>query len=375
MAAAKEKQLIKPLQGLRALAFLGVFLNHSVGGMACTGAAGVSVFFVLSGFLMTYSYWDSAKLNGKLSLIEGIAFAWRKIRKLYPLHICMTAFAVAYSLVLGIDRSIPHFLTEIGINVLLLQAWIPASEYYFSLNAVSWYLSAALFTYMVFPFALPLIRKAAFGRAHFLPTAILLLLIGGMSVCAFLFGDPADQGWFSRHWITYIFPVARALDFLLGASMAGVFMRNGYAAPNIGEQNAKRNRVFPGTALEVASIALIAAAVCAFRFIPHWLQLTAIYAIPSALIVYIFARGSGLISKLLSMKPFVFVGRLSGQAFLIHLYSIKAVFWIVYRLFPQMNDYLLVLIALVVTLAVSEAARRLFGLLEQFFAKRKERKA
>lgn len=373
MDSAKGKQLIKPLQGLRALAFLGVFLNHSVGGMACTGAAGVSIFFVLSGFLMTYSYWDSAKFNKKLLLRESFGFAWGKIKKLYPLHICMTAFAVAYSLMLGVDQSIAGFLAKIGINVVLMQAWIPSSEYYFSLNAVSWYLSAALFTYMAFPFVLSMIKKAESKRARFLSTVVPLFMIGGMSTCAYLFGNPADQGWFSQHWITYVFPVARVLDFLFGASIAGLFICAGNRSTiNIGKQNAKRNKILFGTVIEVASIALIAATICAFRFIPHWLQLTAVYTIPSGVLVYALASGNGLISKLLSTTPFGFVGRLSGQAFLIHLYSIKVTFWIIHRLFPQINDWLLVLIALIVTLAVSEAARKLFGLLDKYFAKRKK---
>ncbi len=42
------------LQSLRALAFLGIFISHS-GLSSQLGAWGVSVFFVLSGFLMAYT--------------------------------------------------------------------------------------------------------------------------------------------------------------------------------------------------------------------------------------------------------------------------------------------------------------------------------
>lgn len=45
------------LQAVRALAFLGIFLSHTgIKYFGTTGTWGVSVFFVLSGFLMVYNY-------------------------------------------------------------------------------------------------------------------------------------------------------------------------------------------------------------------------------------------------------------------------------------------------------------------------------
>ena len=48
----KQNQL-KSLQGVRALAFAGIFSSHC--GCSDLGAWGVSVFFILSGFLMVYN--------------------------------------------------------------------------------------------------------------------------------------------------------------------------------------------------------------------------------------------------------------------------------------------------------------------------------
>ena len=42
------------LQGLRAFAFLGIFLGHC--GIGSAAGMSVCVFFVLSGFLMIYNY-------------------------------------------------------------------------------------------------------------------------------------------------------------------------------------------------------------------------------------------------------------------------------------------------------------------------------
>lgn len=47
---------IKALQGLRVLAFIGIFLSHAID--TPSGGWGVSIFIMLSGFVMTYAYWD-----------------------------------------------------------------------------------------------------------------------------------------------------------------------------------------------------------------------------------------------------------------------------------------------------------------------------
>ena len=55
-----EKQKIQTLQSLRGLAFMGIFLSHL--GLAKLGAWSVSVFFILSGFVMYYSYENKRSL-------------------------------------------------------------------------------------------------------------------------------------------------------------------------------------------------------------------------------------------------------------------------------------------------------------------------
>ena len=44
------------LQGIRAIAFLGIFLYHCE--LIETGPWGVSIFLILSGFLMSYNYYN-----------------------------------------------------------------------------------------------------------------------------------------------------------------------------------------------------------------------------------------------------------------------------------------------------------------------------
>ena len=118
---------IKSLQGLRVLAFLGIFLWHAIETPA--GAWGVSIFIMLSGFLMVYSYWD--RWEGKeFSIKDSIKFSIQKIKPLYPLHIIMliAAFIPYYLIPLLQNFSTSELLKnvfKIIITVPLIQAWFP----------------------------------------------------------------------------------------------------------------------------------------------------------------------------------------------------------------------------------------------------------
>ena len=148
---------IKSLQGLRTLAFLGVFVSHT--GLFELGAWGVSVFFVLSGFLMAYVYSEREPVTG---IKASLMFSIRKLKKLYPLHILMLLAALPFELISVIRGFSIHALLllceKIGLNITLLQDWVPVQASYYSLNAVAWYLSACLLLYAAFPGILRCLR-------------------------------------------------------------------------------------------------------------------------------------------------------------------------------------------------------------------------
>jgi exopolysaccharide production protein ExoZ len=84
---------LKSIQILRAAAALGVLLDHAgrwldVAPIVDIGAAGVDLFFVISGFIMVYT---SERLFGQTGAPQR--FLARRIIRIVPLYWTLTAFA------------------------------------------------------------------------------------------------------------------------------------------------------------------------------------------------------------------------------------------------------------------------------------------
>lgn len=160
---------IDSIQSLRAIAFLAVFMSHSrLFGLGFLGAWGVSIFFVLSGFLMVYSYYPKIDY----AFPPAHRFAWQKIRKLYPIHILMTVACILYT-ILNEGKISANLPIVTLLHTLLLQIWIPNSAFYETLNGVAWYLCVCAFTYFCFPLILNVLRKVRNKRE-------VILIMGGV---------------------------------------------------------------------------------------------------------------------------------------------------------------------------------------------------
>jgi peptidoglycan/LPS O-acetylase OafA/YrhL len=114
------------------------------------GYIGVSLFFVLSGFILTYTY-----IVGEATLRGGSANFWRaRFARIYPVYI----FALLLSAPLFVKRfaTSPVSAMETGhaalgalLTPLLLQAWWPTAACQW--NCAAWSLSAETFFYALFP--------------------------------------------------------------------------------------------------------------------------------------------------------------------------------------------------------------------------------
>lgn len=210
--------MIRSLQSLRALAIISIMLSHCFFLEGCLpsglGPTGVSVFICLSGFLTYLSFKDkTVTLDIKCVAKRTMS----KMRKFYPLHIATFVLALPFVIatVTGKDVFVHDAMKGIA-NLALVQSWIPIRSVYFSYNAVSWFLSTYLFFIVISPLFMKGIRRVAASKSPLRAAAVLLI---AMVLCefglAYFFGHASYV-----HWILYVFPVTRSLDFAIGMLVA-----------------------------------------------------------------------------------------------------------------------------------------------------------
>ncbi|RJQ75159.1 acyltransferase [Pseudonocardiaceae bacterium YIM PH 21723] len=214
-----------------ATAFVGPYRGNGPGGilrfMWPLGYGGVSVFFVLSGFVLT---WSARERD------TPAAFWRRRIVKIFPVHLVTTMLAGVLAVAVGIGPflALTHTPTPIRLDGLisglfLAQNWIPGRAWQYGLNSVSWSISCELFFYLAFPLLYRLIGRWSARRlwsgcgimvAASLVPPVLANGIGGEQ-----FGSSPDTSVLGM-WVTYVFPPSRLPEFLLGMLLARVCQTN-----------------------------------------------------------------------------------------------------------------------------------------------------
>lgn len=153
---------IKTLTGLRGYAALWVCVFHYALGwqdydswampLVRKGNYGVAVFFVLSGFILSYVYkqWFTDEVAAPAYRL----FLWHRFARIYPLH-ALTLFLMLIVMVWGITSfGRDDNAVTFALNLLLLQAWgYPDSVTW---NPPSWTISVEMFAYLLFPLTLRL---------------------------------------------------------------------------------------------------------------------------------------------------------------------------------------------------------------------------
>lgn len=294
-------------QGLRAVAFVLIFMSHSFTYLSLPmgehGAIGVSVFFALSGFLVETHYKESTE---KSLLEQGAAYAKRKIGKFYGLHLLLIPVAllpVVARLVMGSDQ---YGWTETALqtlaNILLVQSWIPDPGFYLSLNSVTWYLSASVFLYFVSPF----LHRFISGIPKKTHKALLLPAVLAVQLAlACVFRTTA-----LAHGFLYVNPLSRWLDYLAGMVLASLYKE-------------KVMCIFSGNLAETGAFAALAAVILVFNRIPPAWKYVALSAPMAWALVFSLAHQKGWISKVLSCRVLTFLGDISFEMFMIHLLVIR----------------------------------------------------
>ena len=291
-------QVIQPhrftaLDSLRGIAALGVAVHHiqATNGPASwalfvNGGLFVDFFFVLSGFVIAGVY--GARLAEGFSLLK---YAVLRIGRVWPLHVVMVLAGLALellSLVIGqhgLSASAPfsglHDPTHFVTALFLLDGWIPDWTNYYS--RAGWTISVEILLYALAGLAF------RFGRGGLAAFAVLAVI----ALAAMLTGHEAPLATFS---------IQRGLmGFALGVGCWFVHLRLGTA-----------RLALPGL-LEAVSLGLLFAVIA---WPPPYATIATI--VPSALVVLVFARQQGAVSRALCAKPWVRLGQVSYALYMVH---------------------------------------------------------
>ena len=138
----------------------------------------VDLFFVISGFVIAKQYLE--RVSGPDDIKR---FFWRRMARIYPLHLLTLAFylAIAAVLQLGLARGenpARYPLSDLPAQLLMLHALIGER---LTFNFPSWSLSAEMFCYLLFPF---LAAGAARWRSS-VPIIVVIAVLASSAVSAF----------------------------------------------------------------------------------------------------------------------------------------------------------------------------------------------
>ncbi len=330
---------VKTLTSIRGLAALWVVAHHltlfyrypdfgPVTRVLFSGFAGVDIFFVLSGFILTSVYND-------LTLRGLKDFALRRILRIYPLHLAILLTIVVLTLCSFVWYPAAANWPALPLVALLVQPYFSAGIG--AWNSPTWSAGVELSCYLVFPLLL-------FAFRRFWSVVLVLLVVAAG------FAEWHVQSVYAQTY-TGLACVKRGLGgFVLGMAVALL---------------AGRLSIPPHWRIPAE---LTAAAACLGACCACWVQMIPLTA---AAAIWVLDTSAGPVARLLSLDPLVALGKISFSIYLLHLpvNDVFSHFWPVSTPHPPLSAGFVareaVYLSLVLMLAaltnrfIEEPARRL----------------
>jgi peptidoglycan/LPS O-acetylase OafA/YrhL len=307
--AEKPKPQIPVLTSLRFFAAAAIVCFHGLGFLIANPnsslALGVSFFFVLSGFILTYANDNAGRAVGRFYL--------GRVARIWPIHVVTLLASVP---ILQINQVDPAMFMA---NLLLVHAWYPSGASVFSFNGVAWSLSIEAVFYLMFPLLVRIKRiELVFVGS------LALALLGIAFVSQYPLVMPAANPY-APNWLNFVLqnPITRLPEFLIGMIAARRFAQR----PMMLSTGA-------ATCVEVASLAFLAIFIMSSPLNFNWYPARTPQALSQwiqqcgglfnfALLIFVLASSSGYVSRLLSWKPLVLLGEISFCTYMVHLLILR----------------------------------------------------
>jgi peptidoglycan/LPS O-acetylase OafA/YrhL len=362
---------LRGLTGLRIVAAVWVVLFHFhftplpgvaevvgvLGPLITSGALGVDLFFVLSGFVIAYTYLD--QLGPRLRAGHAARFVWARASRLWPVYalvLHLFGLWLVARTVFGSDTDIAFQAVQPVVNsgewlqqFFMVQLWGHAFFDGASWVGATWSISAEWLAYLLFPVA-----ALVFFRLRNLPVVVLaaasLALMAPVAWAYLALGHP----YYPWSWLV------RILCGFGGGVFAYLVVRRLRATDG-------QRRIASG--LAVAVPVLIAAGLWFGELLGPGRGGAGIVLFP-VLIAALALADRGPAARVLSSRPAVYGGRISYALYLVHI-PLFEVYWLALLRFPELGPdtglahlagltaiLASVVVAVVAHHAVEEPARR-----------------
>lgn len=295
------------IDGLRTIAVLAVIFYHLEkiflnSNYLSGGFLGVDVFFVISGYLISFILLEEIYTTGQISFLK---FYQRRIRRILPalLFVMATSIPIAYIFFL------PNDLVDFSNSIISSLGFV--SNFYFYLNEVSygnentfykpfmhtWSLSVEEQFYFFFPLCLFIVSK--YFRNNFFYSFISLFIISILIAQYFSLNH--------RLINFYLFPT-RAWELIAGSLIAYLEIK----------KKVEINNLYLKKIMPTIGIILIIFSLFYFNDELDHPSFITLFPIVGTCLIICFSRNNDIIKKILSTKFFVSIGIISYSLYLWH---------------------------------------------------------
>jgi peptidoglycan/LPS O-acetylase OafA/YrhL len=292
------------IDGLRAVAVLGVFLFHLGWGPFSGGWLGVDIFFVISGYLISSLLFRELADTGTVSLS---GFYMRRVRRIGPALLVCLIGSFPFALVVAKTYIFTQYcqsLVAALFSVSNIFFWQHAG--YFELDAQlspllhTWTLGVEEQFYFIVPVLFVLLGKLSPRRRPLFFGGLFALMVGSFLACRY------GQDFLSTPFRFYMLPT-RGWELLVGIFTALLL----HVRPGL------RRRTVLTEVLSIAGLGFVI--FCFYRYSggSHFTEKALFVTLGTALFIATVTESS-VCGRLLSLKPVRFIGKISYSLYLWH---------------------------------------------------------
>lgn len=332
---------IKALTGLRGFAAALIVVHHlgllmlGLGKTALAvsltqcGLLGMSLFFVLSGFVIQYNYAARISSGG---LVNIKAFLLARFARLYPLYVAFVCANYGYNVTVAVTPAMASlYSASLPAYLFGVQSWVYSviGNFNFSLSQQlannAWSISTEAFLYLVF---IPVALLWDFSKPSNRRGIVLVAsgVIGRLLLIAWVEHGTVSESMAAKFgtvsylspadWIVYLSPYGRIFEFLVGMGLAEIWSANGRTPASAVER----------ALLTVSTLVCLVLLYLVFsgRLYHHPTKgivdnrVYYVYTLAVPALIYVLCKLEGLLTALVCSTPLMFLGEISYSLYLIH---------------------------------------------------------